>query len=268
MDQPLINFINRLLEHPTTFVHININTIVDGLALKNNDLNIQLNIFSDKYNGAYLELYPIHSFKQKLIVYPNYRFNDYNEVLPFFKAILNKLDSQNTKEKYVPEYIKLWKKVLKGEKLSDGFILEENSYSFYIKKDGFQLSSLEKQYLNIQSSSSSWSSPEPLCLVKIPFNVTQHKPVYEQFLIYIPKYDIKNYTLLTSTYNFDIPILKELSSRYKRHNHLSSSLDDWLDKLMQHSDIKKIELFNLMQYENLSQFLNIENTSTTKKLKL
>jgi hypothetical protein len=269
MEAPLINFISRLLEHPTTFVHVNLNTIVDGLALKNNDLNIQLNIFSDKYNGAYLELFPLNSQYHKPFMFqPNYRFNDYNEVTPFIKAILNKLDSQNIKEEYASQYIQLWRQVLKKEKLSDGFMLEENSYAFYLKKDGFQLSSMEKKHLNINVFSASWTSPEPLCLVKIPFNITQHKPAYEQFLFYIPKYDFKNYPLLTSPYNFDIPVLKEASAKYKRHNHISTSLDDWLDKLRKDPEIKQLELFNLMQYEQLSQSLNVENNSKLKKLKL
>jgi len=168
INNSLSNFITRFLDHPQTFIHINKSTIVDGFALKNYDFNIQLNIFSDKYSGAYLELLPINSLDKQIKFYPNYRFDSYNEVTPFIEVILNKLDSQNIKEKYVEEYIKIWRKVLKKEILTDGFILEENSYAFYLKKDGFQLSTIEKKYLNV-SLSSSWISHEPLCLVNSLF---------------------------------------------------------------------------------------------------
>ncbi len=267
MDIILSNFITRFLEHPQTFIHVNINTIIDGFALKNNDFNIQLNIFSDKYNGAYLELIPINSLHKQIKFYPNYRFDNYNELIPFINLILDKLDSQNTKDKYVPEHIKNWRRVLKEKNLSDGITLEENSYALYLKKDGFQLSTLEKKYLNNRLSSS-WASQEPLCLVKIPFSITQHKPSHEQFIFYIPKYGFKNYPLLNQTYDFDVPLVKEPSAKYKRNNYLSNSLEDWINKLMAEPEIRQLGILNLMRYEELSQSLSDENNLKVKKIKL
>jgi hypothetical protein len=269
MEAPLYNLITRLLNHPTTTVAVNRNTIIDGFALVNKQLNIQLNIFSDKYNSIYFELY---SYWQKegtgFKFEPNYRLNDFKEFKPLLKTILDKFDSQPIEELDVSQYVQLWKKVLRGEPLSDGFICEENSYHYYLKKDNYHLSSMEKKSITGSLISLADSPQEPLALLKNSFRIAQNKPSYFNFPLYIPKYDAKNYPLLNSNYKFDNPVLKDPSQRYKRNNHLCSSLDDWINKLMENQDVKNCELFNLLQYEQLSLSLNVNNETKGKKIKL
>lgn len=268
MEQPLYNFTTRLLEYPETTVVVHRNTIIDGFALLNKKLNIQLNIFSDKYNSIYFELYSHWkkegtSFKFE----PNYRLNDFKEFKPLLNIILEQLDSQPVEEVDVSKYVKLWKTVLKGEPLSDGFVCEENSYSFYIKKNGIELSSLDKK--NITGALLFARTPqEPLCLLNLPFHLANHKPSYFSFPIYIPKYDAENYSLLNSSFEFDTPLIKESPSRYKRNDTLCNSLEDWINELMKNEDIRNCELFNLLHYEQLSLSLNINDEIKTKKIKL
>lgn len=269
MNQPLINFVTRLLNHSQTTVEVNSNTIVDGFSLVNKELNFRLNIFSDKYNSIYFEL---HSFweRQKTVLkwQPNYRLDDFKEFKSLLNTISEKLDSQPFEEKEISQYVKLWKQVLKGEQLPDGFILEENSYAFYLKKDGYQLSTMEKKSIVGSLNRHSSSGQEPLCLLRIPFLITQNKPSYFNFPVFIPKYDAENYLLLNSSYNFSHPLGKVPSAKYKRHNHLSTSLEDWINKLMVNQDIKNSEFFNLLHYEHLSLSLNTNNETKTKKIKL
>jgi len=279
MNNALNNFVMDFLEYPKTFVEVNTKSNIDGFALKNKELDIQLNIFSDKNNSIYFELFYDEPFAYKPDrSYPTFKADNLDEYKPLLIKLLEHLDSTN-KKNFTPEYnsfsnelFSLHRKALKNEKLPDGYEFPNgykhdilNSHVVIMKNDNF-FSSLSRDTI-FKSLSTLQKHNDPLTFLKIYFEIFGNNTMHDNF-IYVPNYDIESYPLLDQLNKLEPKNLTTTKANTKHYEKVTDSLSDWFKKILEKPEIQNSPLNNIILKNYLLIDLNSENNSNKKRVKI
>ncbi len=277
--EALNNFVIDFLEYPDTFIKINQKSNTNGFALRNEKLDLQLNIFSDKNNSIYFEFYYDEPFEHKPNqAYPTYKVNNLDEYKPLLNKLLESLDSQNISN-YTSEYNKLrselfslHRKVLKDENLPDGYSLPEgykhselNSH-LVIKKNNILFSCLSRDKI-LQSLSILNRNNEPLSFLRVDFSLYNDYRMDESF-IYVPNYDLHSYPFLDMLNKMVSKIPQSSEVNTKHYNKVTTSLNDWFEKILEKPEIQQSPIKNIILKNYLLINLNNENKDNKKRIKL
>lgn len=279
MENALNSFVIDFLEYPKTFIKFNRKSNIDGFALKNEDLNLQLNIFSDKKNRIYFELYYDEPFRTKAnLSYPTYKADNLDEYRPLLDKLLESSDSKKM-DNYTPEYKKfreelfsLHRKALKDEKLPVGYEFPKghktdilNSHMIICKNNQI-FSSISRDSM-FDSLSILQKHSDPLTFILIDFDLFESHTMNDKF-VYVPYYDLQSYPLVSMVNNLEPKISQPTKINIKHHKKVTSSLHDWFKKILEKPEIQESPLHKIILKNYLLIDLNNENVEKQQKFKL
>lgn len=254
MTNQLQNFINELLDHEYTKIQVN----KDGLSVMNIDLNYHLKIFSDKFNGFYFELSSNTISFESNKIFPTYRTENVQEATSIIDQLIGYIDTSKLHSiKDTPKYIGLFRKILKGESLPKEYNVSDN-YDFielFEPSTKFTFKLPKYHFKNVRTFLQ--ENHEPTAIFKLHINLQKGTMIESNqnpanIIVYIPRYSIKDYSLLNSE-----PALKN-------HTELTESLSSWFDNLNNLKSIQDSGAAKLVEYYAITEGLPNQNNKNKK----